>query len=314
MSRRGSDTRSQSSSRFGSAHYGRSNVQEELFGNRRKAASTKNAKQEIATDAVVLRASDIMRLKKAASAQSAAEIEEQQRAEREARLAREQAAQARKERMLAIEAERLKQQPVSDLEAEATVKANSVIERAQRARDEDHDDAKHMNSMILYAKCATIREAQIEEKRQISEEEKLAERAAAEMMEVERQKAIKLTEERLQQLQVERVKGAAVLRQQIESRERDRMRELELKDQESQALLKQIEIMKLEDAKAVEARREAARRLMEEVAAANAEQIIRKQKVVEAEREEERRIQDYVAEKEVSHCFHCAIYLISTAT
>lgn len=30
--------------------------------------------------------------------------------------------------------------------------------------DEEHDDIKHMNQMVLYAKCATIRDAQIQDK------------------------------------------------------------------------------------------------------------------------------------------------------
>ena len=39
-----------------------------------------------------------------------------------------------------------------------------LLARAKQAMDEEHDDVKHMNQMVLYAKCVTIRDQQIHEK------------------------------------------------------------------------------------------------------------------------------------------------------
>jgi hypothetical protein len=112
------------------------------------------------------------------------------------------------------------------------------------------------------------------------------------------------------------------------------MRELELKDQEGEALLRQIEQMKLEEQQAQVAKVEHQRcarlscfptfsvfcfcagipssheyfcltgvsrvysKMRELVIKANAEQIQRKKELAEAEREEERRIAEYIKERE----------------
>jgi hypothetical protein len=130
-------------------------------------------------------------------------------------------------------------EPVSEFQVEAQQKAGNVLERAMRQRDEQLDDAKTLNSLALYAKCATIRELQVEEKKRVKEEEKRVEVLATEMMEIERcalsssvsfrfidvgyvpgnrEKAIRMYEERDRRMQEERLKGAAVIRQQIEAR------------------------------------------------------------------------------------------------
>lgn len=52
------------------------------------------------------------------------------------------------------------------------------------------DDVKNMNQMILYSKCVTIRDAQIEEKRNMMIESEEESRRLDLMMEIERLKAI----------------------------------------------------------------------------------------------------------------------------
>lgn len=42
---------------------------------------------------------------------------------------------------------------------------NSIQNRAQQAGNEDLDDVKLMNKMVAYAKAATIREKQLDEKK-----------------------------------------------------------------------------------------------------------------------------------------------------
>lgn len=74
-------------------------------------------------------------------------------------------AKARKERMLQMEDERKKKAPVmSPMEEREMEQKNALLEHARQALDEELDDVKHMNQMMLYAKCATIRDAQLAEK------------------------------------------------------------------------------------------------------------------------------------------------------
>ncbi len=60
---------------------------------------------------------------------------------------------------------------------------------------EQLDDVKEMNKMVMYAKCVTIRDKQLTEKRHIYDEKKLQEKRKDLMMEIERLKKIKYYEE-----------------------------------------------------------------------------------------------------------------------
>lgn len=61
--------------------------------------------------------------------------------------------------------------------------------------NEQLDDVKEMNKMVMYAKCVTIRDKQLDEKKEIFGEKKLEEKRKDLMMEVERLKKIKFYEE-----------------------------------------------------------------------------------------------------------------------
>lgn len=49
-------------------------------------------------------------------------------------------------------------------ELEEKRQKDAMLARAKQAMDSEHDDVKHMNQLILYAKCVTIRDQQIMEK------------------------------------------------------------------------------------------------------------------------------------------------------
>ena len=53
------------------------------------------------------------------------------------------------------------------------------------------DDIKEMNKMVMYAKCVTIRDKQLEEKKEIRKEFIQEEKQKDLMMEIERLKKIK---------------------------------------------------------------------------------------------------------------------------
>merc|ERR1719181_1285254 len=111
---------------------------------------------------------------------------------------------------------------------------------------------------MLYSKVVTIRDAQLNEKK---------------IMEVERLKALKMYEEREARRKEDQKNGAQVIITQMRERERERVRQLELQDQEREAMLKQNAAMKEEEIRQVVAKKAAGKKLLEEVAASNAEQI-----------------------------------------
>merc|ERR1719262_1469493 len=104
---------------------------------------------------------------------------------------------------------------LSDMEKETKSQKNSVLEKAKMMMDENLDDVKHMNQMMLYSKIVTIRDAQIQEKRNIQAEKEEQERQLDMMMEIERLKALKMYEEREKQRVEDQRRGASVIIEQI---------------------------------------------------------------------------------------------------
>eukprot|EP01065_Artemidia_motanka_P028888 TRINITY_DN3463_c0_g1_i1.p2 TRINITY_DN3463_c0_g1~~TRINITY_DN3463_c0_g1_i1.p2 ORF type:complete len:502 (+),score=302.18 TRINITY_DN3463_c0_g1_i1:67-1572(+) len=205
----------------------------------------------------------------------------------------------RKARMQSIDKERKSRgavKPAEEIEREVSRKADTS--KAQMKMDEELDEVKYMNKVMLYTKCVTIRDAQVTEKQAIAYEKAEDEKRLDMMMEMERLKALKMYEEREQKRIENRKRGAAVIRAQIEEREQERLRRLELKQQEQDAMLRHIEKMKDDDRREAVKKKEAARRLMEDVALANAEQIRNKNRERALEQEEDRRIAEYLREKD----------------
>jgi len=151
---------------------------------------------------------------------------------------------------------------------------------------------------MLYAKCVTIRDAQLLEKQMIQKERADQEKAYDVMMEQERVKAIRLAEDRETVKAQERLRGAAIIRMQSEQREKERIREQEQLDLEREAMLRQIDRLKVEEAQKEEERKVAGKLLLEEAALANQEQIKRKETIKSKLAEEEQRIADYIKEKD----------------
>lgn len=73
------------------------------------------------------------------------------------------ASQLRKQRMIEIDKARAAKQPRSEQEIEDALKNESVLNRAQELLDQNEDDVKEMNAMMLYSKVVTIRDKQLEE-------------------------------------------------------------------------------------------------------------------------------------------------------
>merc|ERR1719230_2295602 len=164
--------------------------------------------------------------------------------------------------------------------------------------DEEMDDVKHMNQMMLYSKVVTIRDAQIQEKRMVQSEREEEDRQLDMMMEIERLKALKMYEEREKARLDDQRRGAQVIVEQIKDRQAPRMREEESRDQERAFILKQIEALKAEEVEQQKQKKMAAARLMNEVNAANTAAMKIKEEKMLGEKLEEQKIIDYQENKE----------------
>merc|ERR1719240_2122905 len=211
---------------------------------------------------------------------------------------RQKKSKERKDKMIRLEEERKKREMLTEFDKDERSAKNGVLEKAKQALDEEMDDVKNMNQMMLYSKIVTIRDAQIQEKRYIQQEKEEEERQLDMMMEIERLKALKMYEEREKKRVTDQRRGAQVIIEQIKDRQAQRMKEEEHRDQERSFILKQIDALKEEEVEQGKAKRFAAKRLMDEVNEANAAATKIKEERLLAERLEEQKILEYQRAKE----------------
>jgi len=254
--------------------------------------------EPVETDTVTLGASEVQRMRERAVILKEEDI---RRMKQEAKAERDKSravAIARKEKMLRMEEERKKRVPPSETEQLKNEADQGNLSRAQYMLEEELDDVKHMNQMMLYSKCVTIRDAQIEEKKHIMEEEDEEARKLDLMMEIERIKALEAYEERETRRGEDRLRGAAILKKQIEERAQERRRQEELRDQDRKQMFAELERMKDEELQVAYEKRVAGHKLLQEVARANSSQIERKKMIMLAEKEDDARIQRYLKERD----------------
>ena len=255
--------------------------------------------QAVESDATVLRSYDIARIKNESIILTSEDIQQMRRDREEAKERDRAVAIERKTRMLMMEEEAKKKVPPTETEKLKMDADNATLSKAQTMLDEESDDVKKMNQMMLYSKCVTIRDEQIKEKIRKSEYEEDENRNQDLLMEIDRIRALDQYAAREKKLLEDRRKGAEILKQQITDRAVDRQHKEEVRDLERQAMLKELERMKEDEARALQEKREQGKKLLAEVAVANATQIARKKEIQELEREEDERIRMYIREREL---------------
>lgn len=128
-------------------------VDESLFAvpkTERSASATRaeiirKAPTKVEMDSIVLNASDVDRIRRAAAPIASGLEDERLRQEREEAQAK---ARERKQRMLAMEAQRKAKQDKSDLDLEDENRSASINSNAEHVQDETLDPVKHMNSQV----------------------------------------------------------------------------------------------------------------------------------------------------------------------
>lgn len=287
-------------------------IDETLFGggktntkrsnnNRRGVHSNKGSGVD-PKNAVVVSMGELDYMKRSSVVISAADMSRQKKLREQARENAAGKARARKEKMLKMEEERKSRAPdLTESEVLRQEKNNDLLAHARQVLDEDLDDCKHMNQMILYAKCATIRDAQILEKQRMHEALAEEERREDMMMEVERIKTLKMHQERAKMRAEEQKIGATVIIQQIQEREAERIRQEEQREQEAQTMIQRIKEMELKEEEEKQQKVIAGRKLLDQVVQANQAQARAKLAKKQEELEEEMQIAQYLRDREAAH-------------
>lgn len=130
----------------------------------------KNTEKNNQQDAVIITANDLARIKDATVIKS----NEQRIKERALLDEQKQAAmaksKARKTKMVEMDQTRATKVKPEEWQVQEKIKAETLLSKAQKQLDEDLDDVKHMNQMVLYSKVVTIRDKQLEENKKLEHE------------------------------------------------------------------------------------------------------------------------------------------------
>ena len=113
--------------------------------------------------------------------------------------------------MMEMDATRATKVKPTEWQEQEKIKAETLLSKAQKKLDEDLDDVKHMNQMVLYSKVVSIRDKQVEENKKLEQEWIEEQKKLDLMMEIERLKVLKEEEEREAKKSVQRIKGKQVI-------------------------------------------------------------------------------------------------------
>mmetsp|Transcript_66551 Transcript_66551/g.152620 ORF Transcript_66551/g.152620 Transcript_66551/m.152620 type:complete len:523 (+) Transcript_66551:3-1571(+) len=246
--------------------------------------------------ACVIGASELNRLRESAKMLSKEE-EAAQKARQEAEfLEKAEKAAARKEKIRQLEEQRKKR--VAEAPEKARPKVNAFVAGAQKVKDENSDDVKHLNQLMQMSKVVTVRDAQMAEKAVLQAEQEEEEKRLDAMMEIDRLKALRTYEVRERERLEQQRSGSKVIIEQIKDRKAQRDREEDQRDQERAFILRQIEALRAEEAEQHRQKQLAAKRLADEVNAVNSAAMKIKEDKVLADRLEEEKILEYNEAKE----------------
>merc|ERR1712062_365082 len=189
-----------------------------------------------------------------------------------------EASQQRKNMMKHLDMDRRKNEKLNDLEEEAKENAEHLLSKANEMRQEQEDEIKHLNELILNAKCHAIRDAQILEKHHIKRDIQEEENRLDVIREVHRLNAIKDAEEIEKMKGQKRIEGARQIMDQIKTNTVARILEEEKKNAESAALLAYIEKLQCEDLGELERKREMQLQIQMEIEQNEKERQIQKER------------------------------------
>lgn len=211
---------------------------------------------------------------------------------------REKLSKERKLKMKELEKRAVQLAKKSDIEIAEAAKKQAIRAMAEEQIDNNSDVVKLLNSMAQRATAFTIREKQLEEKKRLEQIEKEYDRRMDILIEIDRIKDIQRREEEEKQKRVKRVEDRKVINEQIAQRQRQRLLEVEAREQENGNMRSLMKKYEEADRLAATKRHEMIEKSKAEVILANEVAIRRKKEIKEAEKKEVEDILLYQAQKD----------------
>ncbi|KAG7400651.1 hypothetical protein PHYBOEH_004918 [Phytophthora boehmeriae] len=263
----------------------------------RKIGKRVDKKAALKTTRVVVPEDELERIKAETQILTPADIEALE-AQREADQEQQRlTSKARKEHMLKLSEEAALRAPKSEIEQILSAEKHEVLRRARVLKDQTHDSVKLMKTLGTRAQAFTIRDQQLQVKKELEDERHLYDNKMNMLMEIERLESLKRQEHRDEVTKQKRYADRKVLEDQIEDRRLQRQKESEIVAQEAQEMLAKI---KQQQEEAVEKERQKAlraQRSMEEIIKFNEETLLRKQEVLRKIKEEDDKVVAYQMKK-----------------
>lgn len=253
--------------------------------------------KRLLTDTAVLGLNDYERIRKNARMYSKEETANNQRLLTEQREAQNAKAKSLREKIIEFDKTRLNKYGQSDIELEDAARDQLILERAQRSQIRNEDPVKKMEKLVLYAKTATIRDRQLNDRKNMATMYNLKETKLDVMMEVERLKELKLQEIRENFRKQQQREGASVIVDQIKEREIERLKEKEILEKERTSILNQIKAIEEEDKRQQEQKRIKVEELAKEVSQINQNAYVAKEKARLADKELDLKMMRYNMDK-----------------
>lgn len=145
---------------------------------------------------MIISANELARIKDATVIKSKEQKIQEKKLYEEQKNAAMAKSKARKTKMVEMDQQRASKVKPDEWQVTQKNKADTLLSKAQKQLDEELDDVKHMNQMVLYSKVVTIRDKQIEENKRLEQEWVDEQKKLDLMMEIERLKILKIEEER----------------------------------------------------------------------------------------------------------------------
>jgi hypothetical protein len=211
---------------------------------------------------------------------------------------KEKLSKERKDRMKMLEKRSQQLAKKSDVEVAEAAKKNAIRAQAEKKLDANSDVVKLLNSMAQRAIAFTIRDQQLEEKERLAAIEKEFDSRMDVVIEIDRLKDIKQREEEEKYKKTKRVEDRKTINEQIAGRQRQRMLQLEAREQENQAMRGLMKKYETEDATNAATRSIVMEKSRAAVLLANEMAIERKKGARETEKKEMEDILIYQALKD----------------
>ena len=206
-------------------------------------------------NAAIISKDELDRIKKATIIETKEEKRQKKKIADEQVAQQMQNANARKSRMADNDKNRSSKIPPTKQELNINERASNLLSKAEMQLDEEQDDVKHMNQMVMYSKIVTIRDKQLEENKMLEQEWVDEQKKLDLMMEIERLKSLQEQDEREQRRKEALKRGQQVIVDQIKERELERLRQEEILEKEKIQMQKVLEKNKEEDRKTAESKK-----------------------------------------------------------